>query len=91
MSCYGLSRLCGLALLPVVLLITPITFSQSISSSSVIPAASNGKYAANHVLVKFRPAMSAEAREAVHASLGSHTLRHYTAVRDLEVVSLPRI
>ena len=90
MFSYELYRLCRVTLLPVVLLVAPITFSQGISSSSVISDTSKSKYAANHVLVKFRATASAEDREAVHAALGSYTLRRYAAVRDLEVVLLPQ-
>lgn len=90
MSSYGLYRLYRFALLPVILLFASITFAQRISNFGGISVISDRKYAANQVLVKFRPTTSAEARQTVHASIGGHTLRRYAALRDIEVVSLPR-
>jgi hypothetical protein len=39
--------------------------------------------------VKFRPPVSAVARTALHAALGTRSIKQYAAVKDLEVVGLP--
>ena len=77
------------ALLLLTLSLVPIAFSQQFPIAGTSPKPSNGKYASDRILVKFRQGMNAEARANVHASLGARTLRRYTAVRDLEAVSLP--
>jgi subtilisin family serine protease len=67
----------------------PIGFSQQFPIQATSSKISNSKYAADHILVKFRQGMSAEARANVHAGFGARALKQYTAVRDLEAVSLP--
>src|SRR5258708_16644812 len=62
--------------------------SQQVYGSSQISAVSNQKYATDRILVRFRRSTSAGARSAAHASVGTHTLREFTALRDLEVVGL---
>ena len=39
--------------------------------------------------MKFRPPVSAVARTALHAALGTRSIKQYAAVKDLEVVGLP--
>lgn len=77
------------ALLLLTLSVVPIAFSQQLPISVSAPRISNGKYAPDRILVKFRQGMSAQARANVHSGVGAHTLKQYTAVRDLETVSLP--
>jgi hypothetical protein len=56
---------------------------------SNLSATTNAKYAPDRILVKFRSTVRASARLAVQASLGTHALRQFSAVRSLELVGLP--
>jgi subtilisin family serine protease len=78
--------ICRPALLLLALSVVPFAFSQL---DGTAPKSSNGKYAADRILVKFRPGMNAKARVNAHAVVGAQTLKQYTAVRDLEAVKLP--
>jgi subtilisin family serine protease len=84
-----LSRVFKSAALLVVLSFVPLAFSQLAPGPGQTSAISNGKYALDRILVKFRRAVSADARTAVHAALGTSSIRQYAAVKDLEVVGLP--
>jgi subtilisin family serine protease len=81
--------ICRPALLLLTLSIVPIAFSQQTPMASTAPIISNGKYASDRILVKFRSGMNAEARVNAHAVVGAQTLKQYTAVKDLEAVKLP--
>ncbi|HEV3307081.1 MAG TPA: FG-GAP-like repeat-containing protein [Candidatus Sulfotelmatobacter sp.] len=80
-------------LVPVVLCLgltfSPVAVSQQHPKAVEVPRTSNGKFSRERILVKFRRGMSGDSRAAVHATIGAHTLRQYTAVRDLEAVGLP--
>ncbi len=78
--------ICRAAVLLLALSVVPLAFSQL---DGTAPTISNGKYAADRILVKFRPGMNAKARVNAHAVVGAQTLKQYTAVRELEAVKLP--
>jgi subtilisin family serine protease len=84
-----LSRVFRPAPLLVVLSWVPLAFPQLAPGRGQTSAISNGKYALDRILVKFRRTVSADARTAVHAALGASSLKQYAAVKDLEVVGLP--
>ncbi len=84
------SRLTAPVLLLVTILFVPSGFSQQVPSSVRRDLRTSlAKYAGDRILVKFRHGLSANARAAVHASVGARSLKQYTTVRDLEAVSLP--
>jgi len=51
--------------------------------------ANDAKYASDRILVKFRATTGINAKAAVHSLAGTHTLKQFAAVRNLEVVGLP--
>jgi hypothetical protein len=67
------------------LLCSASSFSQNLSS----PRSSNGKYALDRILVKFRQSAEPNARSAAHAAIGAFTLRQYRTTNNLELVGLP--
>ncbi len=81
-------RLSWLLIVLSALPLAQLASSQQVSGSGRTSTVSDEKYAADRILVKFRHSTSAEARSAVHAIAGTHTLRQYTAIRDLELVGL---
>lgn len=66
-----------------------LIFFFSALSLSQETAAPDRKYALDRILVKFRQAAAESARTAVHASLGSHTVKRYQAAANVELVGLP--
>src|SRR5271166_162904 len=82
-------RLFKAAAVLVVLSVVPLAFPQQAGVPGQTSPISNGKYALDRILVKFRHSVSADARTAVHAALGTRSIKQYAAVRDLEVVGLP--
>jgi hypothetical protein len=79
----GRVLLCGGLFLPLVGVSQPLP--KPVDASGI----SAGKFSRARILVKFRHGISVNSRTAVHATIGAHTLRQYTAVRDLESVGLP--
>ena len=67
-----------------------VSLGVSQSANSVPNSAnSNRKYAPGRLLVKFRPGTTVQARTALHASLGTRTIKQFSAVENLEAVALP--
>ena len=66
----------------------PSAFSQQQTSSLAIPQITNQKYASDRILVKFHREIAAQTRAAVHMVVGGRTLSQYTAVRNLEAVTV---
>jgi subtilisin family serine protease len=84
-----LSRVFQPAALLVILSFVPLAFPQEAAGPGQTSSISNGKYALDRILVKFRRSASADARTAVHAALGTRSIKQYVAVKNLEVVGLP--
>jgi hypothetical protein len=89
MSTAVLFRVFKQAALLIALSVVPLAFPQQAPAPGQTSKISNGKYALDRILIKFRHTANAEARTAVHASLGTRSLKQYAAVTDLEVVGLP--
>jgi subtilisin family serine protease len=70
-------------------LIVPAAHSQSIPASSTIPTVVP-KYARDRILVKFRHGLTPRAMASVHLAVGTNSLRRFSAVKDLESVSVPK-
>lgn len=82
-------RLSAPIVLLTALVLVPNGLAQQAHSSVRSPMIAHGKFAPDRILVKFRHGLSASAKAAVHTSVGTRSLKQYTAVTDLEAVGLP--
>src|SRR6476660_2309787 len=77
------------ALLAILFSFVSLGVSQNATNSVPSSASSNRKYAPGRLLVKFRPGTTAQARTALHASLGTRTIKQFSTVENLEAVAVP--
>ena len=69
--------------------LVPTGFSQQVPTLVSVKTP-HSKYASDRILVKFRHGLNAQAKTSLHAAIGARSLRQFTAVRDLESVSVPK-